>query len=697
MAGFNTAVTGLKASTTLLDVAGNNIANSSTVGFKSSRTEFGDIYATAVVGAGSSNTPGSGVTVTDIAQDFSGGTIEFTNSNLDLAINGSGFFMLDDGQGNLTYTRAGAFELDKDGNIVSKNGKYLQGYGLDAQGNQLPIQNLSVTEKESPPKATERVDMSFNIDANENAEDLNIPFAKTDPNSYTYSTTVGTFDSLGNEQSIRFYFAEQRPVREEHTYSDVAWDGAALDFTSAALSGFNLDLASNSGGTEDPNTLYFDDSGTAPYALTSESISKLAGEPSNIDGDPRIDPNTVRLTDTGDLSFEVKAEFVAYGDFVVTNYDGTEAVGNVGERSASEVQALTLNEADGAIFNSEILQQDVTVTIAGIEITVKVPTAAGETKTLDQVGQEIASKEQEILDKNPDIESVSYDTDTNQIRITWKPEAGDVGRVVSGGADANDLFYTEVLNSQTVPQVTVLETGDNSFIGAYRTYAFLNDTDQLDMGKMLDPGETSPDNKSTEVGPIMINFNSTTGVLEAVNGQDVASTGQAPSITILGADPANPLDQILDSDVDQLAGLQLDISGSSQFASESIVKSQQQDGYTKGDLIGVSFAETGEMVASYSNGQRANLGLVSIATFENQDGLQPSGNTEWIATLASGNAIMNPPGTGLNGTLRSAALEQSNVDLSEELVKLIEGQRNFQANSKTLETLNTVTQAILQI
>ncbi|WP_417585141.1 flagellar hook-basal body complex protein [Nitrincola sp.] len=697
MAGFNTAVTGLKASTTLLDVAGNNIANSSTVGFKSSRTEFGDIYATAVVGAGSSNTPGSGVTVTDIAQDFSGGTIEFTNSNLDLAINGSGFFMLDDGQGNLTYTRAGAFELDKDGNIVSKNGKYLQGYGLDAQGNQLPIQNLSVTEKESPPKATERVDMAFNIDANENAEDLNIPFAKTDPNSYTYSTTVGTFDSLGNEQSIRFYFAEQRPVREEHTYSDVAWDGAALDFTSAALSGFNLDLASNSGGTEDPNTLYFDDSGTAPYALTSESISKLAGEPSNIDGDPRIDPNTVRLTDTGDLSFEVKAEFVAYGDFVVTNYDGTEAVGNVGERSASEVQALTLNEADGAIFTSEILQQDVTVTVAGIEITVKVPTAAGETKTLDQVGQEIASKEQEILDKNPDIESVSYDTDTNQIRITWKPEAGDVGRVVSGGADANDLFYTEVLNSQTVPQVTVLETGDNSFIGAYRTYAFLNDTDQLDMGKMLDPGETSPDNKSTEVGPIMINFNSTTGVLEAVNGQDVASTGQAPSITILGADPANPLDQILDSDVDQLAGLQLDISGSSQFASESIVKSQQQDGYTKGDLIGVSFAETGEMVASYSNGQRANLGLVSIATFENQDGLQPSGNTEWIATLASGNAIMNPPGTGLNGTLRSAALEQSNVDLSEELVKLIEGQRNFQANSKTLETLNTVTQAILQI
>src|SRR5210317_20675 len=150
MAGFNTAVTGLKSASTMLDVTGNNIANASTVGFKSSRTEFADIYAASVVGAGSSNIAGSGVTVSDISQDFSAGTIEFTNNNLDLAINGQGFFQLDDGRGGITYTRAGTFELDKDGFIVSKNGKNLQGYGLDTEGNQLPIQNLSVTQKESP-------------------------------------------------------------------------------------------------------------------------------------------------------------------------------------------------------------------------------------------------------------------------------------------------------------------------------------------------------------------------------------------------------------------------------------------------------------------------------------------------------------------------------------------------------------------
>ena len=103
------------------------------------------------------------------------------------------------------------------------------------------------------------------------------------------------------------------------------------------------------------------------------------------------------------------------------------------------------------------------------------------------------------------------------------------------------------------------------------------------------------------------------------------------------------------------------------------------------------------MIATFSNSQSKNLGTVAIATFENQAGLQPSGNTQWQATSYSGEPVLNPPGSGLNGSLRSSALESSNVDLSAELVKLIEAQRNFQASSKTLETLNTVTQNILQI
>jgi flagellar hook protein FlgE len=214
-------------------------------------------------------------------------------------------------------------------------------------------------------------------------------------------------------------------------------------------------------------------------------------------------------------------------------------------------------------------------------------------------------------------------------------------------------------------------------------YAYLNGSEQLDIGKELDPGETGT---GTEPGPILIKFNPSNGLLTGINGDQFSAGSVVPTITITGADPA-----------DSTTVIDLDIANTTQFASSSIVKASTQDGYTKGDLIGVTFAGTGEMVASFSNGQTQDLGVVAIATFENQSGLSPSGDTEWTSTLTSGDAIVNPPGTGLNGTLQSAALEQSNVDLSAELVSLIEAQRNFQANSKTLETLNTVTQNILQI
>ncbi len=670
MAGFNTAVTGLKSSSTLLDVAGNNIANSSTVGYKASRTEFADIYATSVVGAGSSNLPGSGVTVMDISQDFSAGTIEFTNNNLDLAINGSGFFQLNDGNGGVTYTRAGAFELDKDGYIVSKNGKFLQGYGLDALGNQLPLQNLAVTQKESAPHATENIDLSFNIDSTANAELLSRSFDKTNAASYTYSTTVETVDSLGNSNSIRFYTVEQAAVREGYTY-----DLTGLD---------TLDGAGNPGQDGLPDEDLLISGFTIPQAAFPDIQGYLAANPTVATNlavqDPRIDLSTLAYNSgTHQLTFELKAEYTQSGNIVVTGAAGTETpIIGVGasERAANEVQMLPLSVAT-------TLGTPTTVTIGGVDI------ALDASSDVDDVGAAIAAAERDIIAKNPDIQSVEYDTTTKNITITWKAEVGNVDPISVSPAAGSEPIAAAGLST--------LYNGDNSYQGAYRLYAYLNDETALDIGKVVDPGEAGFASAATEVGPILINFDPTTGVLSGVNGDSIPNGAAAPRITILGADPANPNDQVLDTDLDGLAGIQLDITGSSQFASESIVKSSSQNGYPKGDLIGVTFAETGEMVASFSNGQRQNLGLVAIATFENQSGLQPSGDTEWISTLNSGTAILNPPGTGLNGTLRSAALEQSNVDLSAELVKLIEGQRNFQANSKTLSTLNTVTQAILQI
>ncbi|WP_420600132.1 flagellar hook protein FlgE [Neptuniibacter sp.] len=653
MAGFNTAVTGLKAASTDLDVIGNNIANSSTVGFKTSRTEFGDIYATAVVGAGSSNVAGSGVTVTDIAQDFQAGTIEFTNNNLDLAINGSGFFQLDDGQGGVSYSRAGSFQLDKDGFVVSKSGKFLQGYDLDSEGNRLPIGDLQVSEKESPPKATEEIDLSFNINSAEDAETLLADYDKDEPGSFTYSTTVRTFDSLGNEHTVKFNFAEARPFQAQQEVTGVT-AGESVSATTisvahiAELTGYSV------GDVIDAS------SGSSFFAELTDATN----------GDPRIESITMDdVTDPVGFTIRFYSEFPEPDLAAVSS---GIAITEVAEIAANETHTFAL-DATTAFGGVDSLAEDTLIEIGGVQVQL----TAGMTQ--DQVGASITAIEANILDANPDVESVIYDSASNEFVVTYEAESGDVNPGIS--------FDGNVASAATNPLWTAAEPtikqGDNTFQGVYRMYAYLNGTELLDIGKALDPGEVGT---GTEPGPILLQFNSSNGLLSGINGESFSASAVVPSITISGADPA-----------DSTTTIELDITDTTQFASESIVKASTQDGYTKGDLIGVSFGETGEMVASFSNGQNQDLGVVAIATFENQAGLQPAGDTEWIATLTSGDAIVNPPGTGLNGTLRSAALEQSNVDLSAELVALIEAQRNFQANSKTIETQNTITQAILQI
>ncbi|RVU30242.1 flagellar hook-basal body complex protein [Neptunomonas marina] len=694
MAGFNTAVTGLKASSTMLDVTGNNIANSSTIGYKTSRTEFGDIYTASVVGAGSSNTPGSGVTVSDIAQDFSAGTLEFTNNNLDLAINGSGFFQLNDGQGGTTYTRAGAFELNKDGFIVSKNGKFLQGYGLDDRGNRLPIGNLAVTEKEFPPKTTETMDLSFNIDSREDANTLLPNYDKDKAGSFTYSTTVRTFDSLGNEHTIKYNFAEQRPENEYSNYQTTPGDRVYISGigTAADTDGMLLPLYDESANGDfvlKTATAKAVDNGQdlKVFELGGQTLADLQ------EADPRIKSVEYRVDDAGNGTLRILklSDSREFGDLLVT------------DNSAPDRVALTptTTDASGFVSSNEkhffefqtgtfAANEQLDLEVAGVEIAIS---TGDNGMTSEQVALAIRDRESDILEANPDILSVSWDPDqgaNGSLRIEFKPDVNPANlgarsaQVIDDAAligSANQVFIgSEVATGKVDANYEI--DGDNSYNGVYLMYAYLNGEEALDIGKLNDAG-TGTD---TEPGPILVKFNPENGLLTEINGEEIRTGATTPEIIIKGADPANKNNNIA-----------LNIGGSTQFASESIIKASDQDGYAKGDLIGVSFGSTGEMIASFSNGEQLNIGIVAVATFENQSGLQPSGDTEWTATLDSGSAILNPPGAGLNGLLRSASLEQSNVDLSAELVKLIEAQRNFQANSKTLETLNTVTQSILQI
>ncbi|RZA08398.1 MAG: flagellar hook-basal body complex protein, partial [Moraxellaceae bacterium] len=163
---FNTGLSGIRAANTDLSVTGNNIANAGTVGFKSSRAEFGDVYTSSLLGGGS-NTAGSGVTTLTLRQAFGQGNLKFTQNAMDLSVNGAGFFVLNGRDGQL-FSRAGAFGLDKDGNIVNSTGANLQGFAADADGNVGGIlTNLKVDVSTQAPRQTTGVKSAFNVDANQ--------------------------------------------------------------------------------------------------------------------------------------------------------------------------------------------------------------------------------------------------------------------------------------------------------------------------------------------------------------------------------------------------------------------------------------------------------------------------------------------------------------------------------------------------
>lgn len=145
------------------------------------------------------------------------------------------------------------------------------------------------------------------------------------------------------------------------------------------------------------------------------------------------------------------------------------------------------------------------------------------------------------------------------------------------------------------------------------------------------------------------------------------------------------------------AELELDMTGSSQFASPFAVTKAVQDGYSIGELAGVEIDDTGKIFARYTNNQSRVQGQVVVANFANAQGLQPVGKTQWVQTQESGSVVLNPGTVGNNGAIQAGTLEESNVELSDELVNLIVAQRNYQANAKTIETNSAITQTIINI
>lgn len=217
---FNIALSGVSAAQRDLDTTANNIANVNTVGFKESRAEFGDVYAQSLL-AGGKTKVGDGVLTQEVAQQFSQGSLQFTNNALDLAITGNGFFgtVPEIASRDFSFTRSGMFKLDADNFVVNAAGDNLLGFPVNADGTSSSVAlstsiPVRIPDSSGAPQPTSQVSLRMNLGAGDDAVDVDL-FNPDDPLTYNAATSVTIFDSLGDSHVQTYYFMKDAAATNE--------------------------------------------------------------------------------------------------------------------------------------------------------------------------------------------------------------------------------------------------------------------------------------------------------------------------------------------------------------------------------------------------------------------------------------------------------------------------------------------------
>ena len=273
---FHIGLSGLNAASTDLEVTGHNIANSATNGFKQSRAEFADLYATSIQDT-SSNAAGQGVRVAQVAQQFGQGSIDFTSNNLDLAISGQGFFVLESTDGTQAYTRAGAYSVDRDGYVINHAKDRLQiyeavsGTGASTIFNTGVLQDLQLPTTPSAPSPSTTLNAAINLNSTQTEPTL--AFDPANPASYNGSTSTTVYDSLGNAHTATMYFRKDDAAATPNTWNQYLYMGGnqvgaanSLTFDTAGA----LTQVNGAAGTTAVMAPYDPANGAAPINLTME-------------------------------------------------------------------------------------------------------------------------------------------------------------------------------------------------------------------------------------------------------------------------------------------------------------------------------------------------------------------------------------------------------------------------------------------
>ncbi len=750
-------VSGLKNHQTKMNVVGDNIANVNTIGFKMGRVTFQEALVQTLSGASRPTTSsggtnpkqlGLGMSVSTIDNLFLQGGLETTGQISDLAIQGSGFFVLSNGAQEF-YTRAGSFGFDADSNMVNpSNGYILQGKMADVDGTipaNASIGNITMPfGQQDPARATSEVVLGMNLNAGATDADASLSSAGTS----NVTSISGTADNgSGGVHNITI-------VGENARFSELA-GVHANELTDVGVGAVTTTSTPTGFGTLVPGTTYYytviakNDLGESMGAEFSHTLAA---------GSDSITLDWLGYSDLADATEMVIYRSTVPGDYTAGNNGRIDSQVPVGPPT-NYVDSGIIPEANvnPPTFNSTInltgdlrLGNNLNVTdTTGLEIRVD----NGAWIPLTQLTTE--SRINDLIQAiNTNTTGVTAALVDGQVQITrdyagssstYNVEirdngAGNICQQVFGSANftvnngsastlqATDEFTPNITGTTLAPidltlitdPVTGIITGISNIGGGGIT------TNTGTGGLVGDPDGAGPLASSTLVvetedtqhatsittydsqggkHTITVTFTKSwednTWYWEADAGTDEIirsggsgtvqfnADGSLASFNIDGGVTSMTVDPNNGADVmviDLVTGTSGGFDGLTGFSSASTASARSQDGYGLGVLSDISIDTTGTITGIFTNGVTRILAQVYIADFNNSGGLYKSGQNMYQASANSGNAILSTAGSATSSTITSGALEVSNVDLAQEFTNMIVSQRGFQANARVITT-----------
>lgn len=654
---FNIGLSALAAAQQDINVTGNNIANAGTTGFKGARASFGDVYAASVLGGGRMQ-QGSGVALQEIKQNFNQGNISFTDSTLDLAINGEGFFVLRSESG-VAYTRAGSFGTDNEGYVVNALGDRLQGFAPSAAGQATgggPLTDLRVTTGELQPRPTTAIESVINLDAGALPSTVvgsrlvsngGQGGAPQQANSNGYQAT--TLQVVGADRQSRLISIPENASANAVAQTLSGVQGISARGTTVAF------LSNVAAGTE--------------FRLNGRDFESTAG-------------------DLDELAQMINAEMHNVSARVVgTSIEVTHATG-ADLRIVSTAGSLDLASAARDPLTDEFTEgaattmlADETYTVGGfVDITMdeRVSIVAADVDLDGNPVNYIDTIFGDDIDVPGALNGIPFETnqfDPNDPNTYYRSTAVSV--------------YDTVGTQHSLSMYFVKERSDDA--GNTNLWSVYFQVDGQDIG--YDPN--SPDGE-----PVLARYDlifDETGRYD-INQQPIVITNWHPTAADgrrvgAGPEPGNPNA----TDLLTNSNFTIDLSGLTAFGGDFSVQANNQDGYAKGQLTGLEVNDRGLVSARFSNGKSQVLGEVALANFANPGGLANIGGTRFAETSESGSASVSGAGTAGLGSIQSGALEDSNVDLPTQLVQLIIAQRNYQAAAQVISATDNITQTIINL